>query len=260
MASRGFCFLVLCLAPITLAACVAPGPAAADATSLVPSIGIDLGSSARVRHVAGLAGEGEGYGRTEPGITPEAHAPMGGTQMDHGSMPGMSHGSMAGMDHALMAGTQMDQGSMPGMGHGSMAGMDHGSMAGMSHGTMAGMPMNRGSMAGTDHGSMAGMSHGSMPGMRRRSTGGTQVAHSGHAHAQGTGTVNSIDAAGHKINVSHAPISAIGLPAMTMDFGVVSSVDLQGIQPGSRINFTIEQDQGGSYVIQSITPAGGGRK
>jgi len=46
---------------------------------------------------------------------------------------------------------------------------------------------------------------------------------------------------------------------MTMDFAVAPSVDLHGVQPGSRINFTMEQGSGGMYVIQSITPAGGGR-
>ena len=117
MAPRGFCFLVLGLGPIALTACVEPAPAAADATSLAPNIGIDLGSSARVRHVAGLAGEGEGFGRTEPGATPAAH----------GSMPGMSHGSMGGME--------MDHGSMPGMSSGSMP-VGQGSMG---HETMPGM-------------------------------------------------------------------------------------------------------------------------
>src|SRR6266567_1680433 len=179
MAPRGFCFLVLGLAPIALTACVEPAPAAADATSLAPNIGIDLGSSARVRHVAGLAGEGEGFGRTEPGATPAAH----------GSMPGMSHGSMGGME--------MDHGAMPSTGHGSTGSMR--------------------------------MDHGSMPGMRHRSTGGVHIADAGHSHAQGTGTVNSIDTAGLKINVTHAPIPAIGFPAMTMDFGVAPKVDLQAV-------------------------------
>ncbi len=132
MAPRGFCFLVLGLAPIALTACVEPAPAAADATSLAPNIGIDLGSSARVRRVAGLAGEGEGYGRTEPGTTPAAH----------GSMPGMSHGSMGGME--------MDHGSMPSLDHGATGGakMDHGSMPGVSHGASGGMQMDHGSMPG----------------------------------------------------------------------------------------------------------------
>jgi Cu/Ag efflux protein CusF len=59
--------------------------------------------------------------------------------------------------------------------------------------------------------------------------------------------------------LSHGPISTIGWPAMTMDFAVAPSVDLQAVKPGTRVNFTIEQGEGGMYVIQSITPAGGGR-
>jgi Cu(I)/Ag(I) efflux system periplasmic protein CusF len=100
-----------------------------------------------------------------------------------------------------------------------------------------------------DHGPMAGMSHPSGRNMR--------MAHSGHAHAQGTATVNSVDAAAHKVNVSHGPISAIGFPAMTVDFEVAPSVDLKAVTPGTRINFTVERDEGGMYVIQSIAPAGG---
>ena len=51
----------------------------------------------------------------------------------------------------------------------------------------------------------------------------------------------------------------IGFPAMTMDFEVAPSVDLQSVKPGTRVNFTIEHGHGGMYVIQSITPAGGGQ-
>jgi len=121
------------------------------------------------------------------------------------------------------------------------------------------MPMDNGSMPGMGHEPSMQMDHGSMPGMHapRRTM---QMAHAGHAHAQGTGTVNSVDAAAHKLNVSHGPIPTIGWPPMTMDFAVAPSVDLQGVQPGTRINFTIEQGDGGMYVIQSITPAGGARK
>ena len=176
MALRGFRFVMLGLGPMALTACAQPGPAAADVSPPASVLGIDLGNSARVRHVAGLAGEGEGYGRTEPGAAPTAHD----------SMPGISHG--------------------------------------------------------------------------QSSTPGTKIADSGHAHAQGTGTVNSVDAAAHKVNVSHGPISTIGWPAMTMDFAVAPAVDLRAVQPGTRINFTIEQGQGGMYVIQSIAPAGGGRQ
>src|SRR5438876_1326648 len=88
----------------------------------------------------------------------------------------------------------------------------------------------------------------SMPGMRHAPGRNMQMAHLGHTHAQGTSTVNSIDAAAHKVNVSHGPISTIGLPAMTMDFAVAPSVDLQAVKPGTRVNFTVERDQRGMYV------------
>ena len=87
----------------------------------------------------------------------------------------------------------------------------------------------------------------------------TQMAHAGANDAHGTGTVNSVDPAQHKVNLSHAPIPEIGWPAMTMEFPVAPSVDLKAIKPGIRVNFTIEQQPGGMYEIKVITPAGGGR-
>ena len=86
-----------------------------------------------------------------------------------------------------------------------------------------------------------------------------QMAHAGHGHPQGTGTVNSVDASGHKINLTHGPIPALGWPGMTMDFAVVPAVDLRTLKPGTRVDFTIEQGAGGTYEIQSVKPAGGGR-
>jgi Cu/Ag efflux protein CusF len=168
---------------------------------------------------------------------------------------------MSGMNHGSTSGMQMDRGAT--MDHGAMGGMlmDHGAMPGMSHRSKGRMATNHDSMPGVSHGSTSGMQmdHGSMSGMSRSSRGGMQMAHSGHAHAQGTGTVNSVDAAAHTINVSHGSIPTIGRPAMTMDFAVAPSVDLQTVKPGTRVNFTVEQGEGGIYVIQSIKPAGGGR-
>jgi Cu(I)/Ag(I) efflux system periplasmic protein CusF len=90
-------------------------------------------------------------------------------------------------------------------------------------------------------------------------SGEMQMAHAGRNDAHGTGTVNSIDPAQHKVNLSHNPIPEIGWPAMTMDFPVAPSVDLRVLKPGVRVNFTIEQGQSGMYEIQAISPAGGGR-
>jgi Cu/Ag efflux protein CusF len=86
-----------------------------------------------------------------------------------------------------------------------------------------------------------------------------QMAHAGHTDAHGTGTVNSVDPTQHKLNISHQPIPEIGWPAMTMEFPVAPSVDLTAIKPGTRVNFTIEQQPGGMYEIRAITPSGGGR-
>jgi Cu/Ag efflux protein CusF len=86
-----------------------------------------------------------------------------------------------------------------------------------------------------------------------------RMAHAGHNDAHGTGTVNSVDPAQHKVNLSHQPIPEIGWPAMTMEFPVAPAVDLSAIKPGSRVNFRIEKGQGGMYEIKAIAPAGGAR-
>ena len=86
-----------------------------------------------------------------------------------------------------------------------------------------------------------------------------QMAHAGHNDAHGTGTVNSVDPGQHKVNLSHNPIPEIGWPAMTMEFPVAPSIDLTAIRPGTRVNFTIEQQPGGRYEIRAIAPAGGDR-
>src|SRR5436190_4249822 len=100
-----------------------------------------------------------------------------------------------------------------------------------------------------------GEGHASYP----QHSGEMQMAHAGQNDAHGTGTINSVDPAQHKVNISHQPIPDIGWPAMTMDFPVAPSVDLKAIRPGTRVNFTIEQGQAGMYDIKAMTPAGGGR-
>ena len=99
-------------------------------------------------------------------------------------------------------------------------------------------------MPGSDHSSA---SPGAAP----------QVAQAGAV--QGAGMVNSADPAGRRINLSHDAIPSIGWPPMTMDFAVAPSVDLRTIKPGAHVTFTMQQGSGGMYVIQSVTPAGGGR-
>jgi len=95
--------------------------------------------------------------------------------------------------------------------------------------------------------------------VHQQHTGEVPMAHGPEKDAHGSGTVNSVEPAQHKLNLSHAPIPEIGWPSMTMDFPVDRSVDLNAIKPGTRVNFTIKQQPGGMYEIKVITPAGGGR-
>lgn len=78
------------------------------------------------------------------------------------------------------------------------------------------------------------------------------AAHDMKGAAKGKGVVNSVDAAGHKVNMSHDPIPALGWPAMKMDFAVAPSVDLSTIQAGNQVDFTVGKNQAGLPEIQSI--------
>ena len=70
-----------------------------------------------------------------------------------------------------------------------------------------------------------------------------------------TGTVNAVDVGKRTINLSHGPISALGWPAMTMDFGTVASIDLSGVKPGDAVAFTVSKASDGVYLIDTLKPA-----
>jgi len=70
----------------------------------------------------------------------------------------------------------------------------------------------------------------------------------------GHGTVNSVDAAEAKVNLSHDAIKALKWPKMTMDFTVQDPALLSGIKPGMAVDFELTKT-GGGYQITKITPA-----
>lgn len=92
---------------------------------------------------------------------------------------------------------------------------------------------------------------------RRRAD--VRLVHDGSADAHAVGVVNAVDPTQHKINLTHDPIPSIGWPSMTMEFPVAPSVDLSGVTPGSRVNFTMEKGKNGMYEIQSVQPVGAKR-
>lgn len=146
-----------------------------------------------------------------------------------------------------------------GEGYGTIqpASTDHASIAGMTHDVAK--PTVQASMPGMDHGATG---HGSTQSMSKsgssQSLGSAPPLIAQASPAQGSGMVNSVYPSGHKINLSHGAIPAIGFPAMTMDFAVAPSVDLSTIKTGTHVNFTLQRSADGMYVIQSVTPAGGG--
>ena len=70
-----------------------------------------------------------------------------------------------------------------------------------------------------------------------------------------TGTVNTVDAAKHTVNLTHGPIPALGWPGMTMDFGTAPSIDLSKLKPGDAVAFTVSKTPGGGYLIDTLKPA-----
>lgn len=76
----------------------------------------------------------------------------------------------------------------------------------------------------------------------------------GQAH-KGQGTVNSVDAKGGKVNLTHGPIAGLNWPAMTMDFQVKNHAVLKGVTPGQKVEFDIVQAGQSQFIITRITPA-----
>lgn len=120
---------------------------------------------------------------------------------------------------------------------------------GSSAGHMAAQP------AAATAASPIGKGHGILPPGGARS----ELAHEGHGGASAAGTVNSVNAAAHTVNVSHGVIQALGWPPMTMDFPVSPSVNLNTIKPGAKVNFTLDKGSDGMPVIDTMAPPEGGK-
>ena len=84
------------------------------------------------------------------------------------------------------------------------------------------------------------------------------AAHGAPAGAKTTGTaegeVRRIDAAGQKLVIRHGDIKGMDMPAMTMAFLVKDAKMLDGLKPGDRIRFSVEQS-GADLVVTKIDKA-----
>lgn len=89
---------------------------------------------------------------------------------------------------------------------------------------------------------------------------GAFAQHAGHGQASAaqpavsaTGTIDAVKAEARQLKVTHAPIKALGWPAMTMDFAVAEAVDLSKVKAGDRIDFELARGDDGIYMIQGLT-------
>jgi Cu/Ag efflux protein CusF len=70
--------------------------------------------------------------------------------------------------------------------------------------------------------------------------------------AEGMAVIVGIDRPARRLELEHGPIEALGWPAMTMVFDVADGVNLEGLEPGQRIRFTLGRPDGQAYVVEHI--------
>lgn len=71
---------------------------------------------------------------------------------------------------------------------------------------------------------------------------------------EATGVIDRIDTRGRGVSLAHSAIPAIRWPAMTMMFPVGNNVDLNGLQNGQRVQFTLHRAQDGSLPLVELCP------
>ena len=113
--------LLLLSALLLLAACADQGMTAGPYTGSAPAA-VDLGSSSRVPHIVGQAGEGEGYGSAQQLNQPTARqVPVASATTENGKpMPAAASppASQGEADHSHMDHSKMDHSGAPAPGSG----------------------------------------------------------------------------------------------------------------------------------------------
>lgn len=67
-----------------------------------------------------------------------------------------------------------------------------------------------------------------------------------------SGTIDAIDNASRKANISHGPIAAIGMPGMTMEFDTEPSVDLASLPVGQPAEMVFNRPDGITMVLSEV--------
>ena len=91
------------------------------------------------------------------------------------------------------------------------------------------------------------------------SSGDMKMDHSSMDHAKTggdtghtTGRIVSISPDGKEVTISHQAIDGVGMGAMTMGFGILSTVDLSPYSQGDNVSFMVKKGRDNSYRITAI--------
>jgi len=87
-----------------------------------------------------------------------------------------------------------------------------------------------------------------MPGMQPQTTANA-------AEHTAEGTVNSIDMAAGRVNISHGPVASASWPAMSMSFTLADPKAAAEIQPGQKVKFQFTIQSGMAATVTKITPS-----
>ncbi len=68
------------------------------------------------------------------------------------------------------------------------------------------------------------------------------------------GVIKQIKPGQGKVKIEHGAIESMGMPAMTMMFKVNDPSQLEGLEKGSTVDFSVDNSSGG-FVITNIKPA-----
>jgi Cu/Ag efflux protein CusF len=69
-------------------------------------------------------------------------------------------------------------------------------------------------------------------------------------HAEGV--VDSVDAKGNAVTLSHGAVASLKWPAMTMEFKLAHAALLKDLQPGAKVAVEFVERQSGEWVITSV--------
>ena len=71
------------------------------------------------------------------------------------------------------------------------------------------------------------------------------------------GVITRVDARSGKLTIRHGEIANLGMPPMTMVFGLKGPALAQTLQPGTKVVFRVEDTGGGNLLIthiEAVTP------